>query len=139
MLDRVEGILRKKSIDGYELFLDQSSHFYAEVKDGKVDTFQASRSWGISIRVLKRQRMGFSYSTSSGSVQSDVWERVVEDAIASAEATSPDPCFEFAPPIKVLSLHCLHSTRPWSGSRKKRDRKGEVTGRGDPSRGPVKD
>jgi len=100
MLDRVEGILRKKSIDGYELFLDQSSHFYAEVKDGKVDTFQASRSWGISVRVLKRQRMGFSYSTSSGSVQSDVWERVVEDAIASAEATSPDPCFEFAPPIK---------------------------------------
>lgn len=111
LIDQTLQILRKKSIDGYELYLDQSSHFHVESKDGKVDTLQASQSWGIAFRILNRQRMGFSYTTSSNPSQSTRqdssggWERIIEDAIASAEATSADPCFDFAPVLKDSPPH----------------------------------
>jgi PmbA protein len=106
-------ILQRKSIDGYEIYLNQSSHFDVESKDGKVDTLQASYAQGMAFRILKRGRIGFSYSTSSNpspSVQSvrldsekdfrGGLEQEIEDAITSSEATSPDPCFDFAPPLK---------------------------------------
>jgi len=64
ILDQALSILRKKSIDGYEVYLEESSHFYVESKDGKVDTLQASHSLGRAFRILNRQRMGFSYTNS---------------------------------------------------------------------------
>ncbi len=113
MIDQTLSILRKKSIDGYEVYLEESSHFYVESKDGKVDTLQASHSLERAFRILNRQRMGFSYTTSPGRVFSTSnpsqldrkeilgsVEKVIEDAIKSAETTSPDPCFDFSPPFK---------------------------------------
>jgi PmbA protein len=106
LLDQTLSILRKKSIDGYEIYLDQSSHFYVESKGGRVDTLQTSHAFGMAIRVLTHQRMGFSYITSphpSPSVRENVPEgvgRMIEDAIIGAEATSEDPCFDFAPLLK---------------------------------------
>jgi PmbA protein len=111
MIDPVLRILQRRSIDGYEIYLDQSSHFDVESKEGKVDTLQTSHSWGMAIRILNSQRMGFSYTTSPHPFQSaqkdfpGELERMVEDAITSAEATSPDPCFDFAPPLKNHSPH----------------------------------
>ena len=105
-IDRAVTILRGKSVDGYELYLDQSSHFHVESKNGKVDTFQVSHSWGIAFRILNRQHMGFSYTTGTHPAAfpqsgfSDGWERIIEDAISSAEATSADSCFDFAPLFK---------------------------------------
>jgi PmbA protein len=105
IIDRVLDSLRQKSVDGYELYIDRSAHFEVESKEGKVDTFHASRTSGIALRVLKGHRMGFSYTTSlllpdSGKEGfSKGIGRMVEDAIASAEATSPDPCYDFAPPF----------------------------------------
>src|SRR4030042_5544456 len=58
-------ILRRKPIDGYEIYLDQSSHFDVESKEGRIDTFQVSHSLGVAFRILKRQRIGFSYTTFS--------------------------------------------------------------------------
>lgn len=111
VIDQVLRILQRKSIDGYEAYLDQSSHFYVESKDGKVDTFQTSHALGMAFRILNRQRMGFSYTTSfdpSQSVREDApggVERIIEDAINSAEATFTDPCFDFAPVLKDLPPH----------------------------------
>ncbi len=98
-------LLRKRRIDGYEIFLEESSHFEVESKEGKVDTFHASQPWGMCLRVLSCGRTGFSYSTSlsasvSGSLKEGV-ERMVEDAMASSEVTSPDPCYDFAPALKA--------------------------------------
>ncbi len=58
-------VLQKRSIDGYEIFLDQSSHFSVESKEGKVDTLEASHSGGMAFRILNHQRIGFSYTTFS--------------------------------------------------------------------------
>jgi PmbA protein len=111
IIDQAVGILRKKPVDGYEIYLDQSYHFYVESKDGKVETLQASHSLGMAFRVLNRRRMGFSYITSSIPSQtareSAPWgaEQMIEDAIHSAEVISVDPCFEFAPFLKDLPSH----------------------------------
>jgi PmbA protein len=106
MIDQALKILRKKPIDGYELYLDQFSYFDVESKDGRVETLQASHSLGMAFRILNRQQMGFSYTTyfhPSPSTQKDFiggMERIIEDAISSAKAISSDPCFEFAPVLK---------------------------------------
>jgi PmbA protein len=94
IIDRAIGILKTKAIDGYEVYLDQSSHFEVEAKEGVVDTFQASHSWGMAFRILNHQRIGFSYVTSTS--PQDL-QKVIEEAIGSSEATAPDPCFDFAP------------------------------------------
>lgn len=106
IIDQTLDLLRKKSMDGYEIFLEESSHFEVESKEGKVDTLQASQPWGMSLRILNRGRTGFSYTTSllasgQGNTREGL-ERVVEDAMASAEVTSPDACYDFAPALRPL-------------------------------------
>lgn len=106
IIEQTLAILRRKPIDGYEIYLEESSHFEVESKDGKVDNLQTSRSLGMAFRILNHQRISFSYATFSSpppSARHDFRggiERVIEDTIASAEAISPDPCFDFAPVLK---------------------------------------
>ena len=111
-MDQVLSILRKKAIDGYEIYLNQSSHFDVESKRGKIETLQTSRYSGMAFRILKHQQMGFSYTTFSAPSSSDKknfsgeidmteLDRMIEDAIRSAKATSGDPCFDFAPPLQT--------------------------------------
>jgi len=106
VIDQALSILRKKSIDGYEIYLNQSSHFGIESKDSRVDSLEASHAQGMAFRVLKRGRMGFSYTTSFNPSPSnrkdfrEALERTIEDAITSSHATSPDPSLDFAPPLR---------------------------------------
>ncbi|MBM4349597.1 MAG: TldD/PmbA family protein [Deltaproteobacteria bacterium] len=106
IIDQTSDLLRRKTIDGYEIFLEESSHFEVESKEGKVDTLQASQPWGMALRILHQGRTGFSYTTSSSVFSSGSavkgLERIVEDAMASAEVTSPDPCFDFAHALREL-------------------------------------
>jgi PmbA protein len=101
-IDQALRILQRKPIDGYEIYFSQSSHFDVESKDGKIETLDTSRYLGMAFRILNHQRMGFSYTTFSNpspSAQqnfSGELNRMIEDAIRSAEATSADPCFDFA-------------------------------------------
>jgi PmbA protein len=107
LIDQALTILRKKSIDGYEVYFNQSSHFDIESKNGEIETLQTSRYLGMAFRILNHQRMGFSYTTSSNPSAStrqnfsSELERIIEDAIASAKAASEDPCFDFAPVLKT--------------------------------------
>ena len=107
IIDQAQEILNRKPIDGYEVFFNQSSHFDIESKDGKIETLQTDRYLGMAFRILNHQRMGFSYTTLSNPSPSTPrnfsreLDRMIEDAIRSAEATSPDPCFDFAPVLKA--------------------------------------
>jgi len=106
-LDQALKFLQRKSLDGYEIYFNQSSHFDIESKDGKIETLQASHYLGMAFRILNHQRMGFSYTTllnpspSARQNFSSELDRVIEDAIGSAGATSADPCFDFAPVLKT--------------------------------------
>jgi PmbA protein len=107
IIDQAQKILSAKPIDGYEVFFNQSSHFDIESKDGKIETLQTDRYLGMAFRILNHQRVGFSYTTLSNPSPSPPrnfsreLDRMIEDAIRSAEATSPDPCFDFAPGLKA--------------------------------------
>jgi len=110
VIDQAISVLRRKPIDGYEIYFDQSSYFDVESKEGRIDTFQVSHSFGMAFRILNHQRIGFSYTTFSGvsQVQSQnplgELEQVIDDAIASAGDTASDPCYDFAPPLKEAPL-----------------------------------
>jgi PmbA protein len=106
IVDQAQKTLNGKPVDGYEIYLNQSFHFEIESKDGKIETLQTDRYLGMAFRILNHQRMGFSYTTfpnpsthekQNGSIKLD---RIIEDAVKSAEATSPDPCFDFTPALK---------------------------------------
>ncbi len=94
--------LRKKPLDGFELYFSQSSRRGIESKDGKIDFFEASQSSGVAVRILDRCRLSFSYVTSS-----DISSLLatIEDAIASAAAISPDPRFDLAPALMAPPAH----------------------------------
>ncbi len=106
IIDQAQEILSMKDIDGYEIYFNQSSHFDIESKDGKIETLQTDRYLGMAFRILNHQRMGFSYTTLSNPSASGLENfsgelgRMIEDAIRSAEPTSPDPCFDFAPSLQ---------------------------------------
>ncbi len=105
IIDQAQEILSRKPIDGYEIYFNQSSHFDVESKEGKIETLQTDQYLGMAFRILNHRRIGFSYTTlihpspsSSKNLLGEL-ERMIEDAIRSAEATSPDPCFDFAPAL----------------------------------------
>jgi len=107
IIDQALAILKKKPVDGYEVYLLQSSHFDVESKDGKIESLQTSQYLGMAFRTLHRQRTGFSYATfsdparSAGGHFSAELDRVIDDAVRGAEVTSADPCFDFAPSLKT--------------------------------------
>jgi PmbA protein len=107
IIDQAQKILSAKPIDGYEIYFNQSSHFDIESRDGRIETLQTSRYLGMAFRILNHQRMGFSYTTFSNpspSARQDFsgeLDRMIEDSIGSAEATSADSCFDFALVLKT--------------------------------------
>jgi PmbA protein len=113
IIDQALTILRKKSIDGYEIYCNQSSHFDVESKGGKIEALQTSWYLGMAFRILDHQRIGFSYGTFSnpspaaGENFLNEMDRMIEDAISSARTTSKDRCFDFALPLKVPSPKLL--------------------------------
>ncbi|MGZ3605274.1 MAG: TldD/PmbA family protein [Thermodesulfobacteriota bacterium] len=108
VIDQATSILRGKSIEGYEIYFNQSIHFDVESKEGKIESLETSRYLGVAFRILNHQRMGFSYTTfldpspSAAEPLSGGLGRVIEDAIRSAEVTFRDPYFDFAPALKTF-------------------------------------
>ena len=107
VINQALSILKKKSLDGYEIYSNQSSHFEIESKDGKIETLQTSWYLGMAFRILYHQRMGFSYTTFSspspsiGQNFSGRLDQIIEDAIESSKTTFADPYFDFAPFLGV--------------------------------------
>ncbi len=87
--------LSSEGLDGYEVYVENSSGFTIEVKDGDIDVFVNSDDVGISLRVLKEQRPGFAFSTKL--LAGDV-PRLVQQVVHGASATDPDPFVGFPVP-----------------------------------------
>ena len=60
-----EEILRKRKIDHWEIFLQNSESFRAETKELEVDFLQKANLSGIAIRIIDDQKLGFSFSSNS--------------------------------------------------------------------------
>jgi len=87
LADRVERLLKSRTLDGYEIMTGHSRTLSIEAKDGKIDTFKSAEPVGVSIRILKQGAMGFSYSSSF--VDADLL-RMVDSACIGAQMQTPD-------------------------------------------------
>ncbi|MBI5026400.1 MAG: TldD/PmbA family protein [Nitrospirae bacterium] len=51
----------KKGCDGAEVFIKASKSISAEAKDGGVEALETAREFGMAVKVIKGQRLGFSF------------------------------------------------------------------------------
>ncbi len=94
LLQQAQSALDKSAAQQWEIVLSHSMSLALGVKEGTLDKLQEAESLGLSIRVLKDQRLGFSYLMGSDYSQLG---RVLELALAGAAASDPEPGFSFAP------------------------------------------
>jgi PmbA protein len=102
--DKVESLLKTRSPDGWEIFQVASRNLSIEVKEQKVDTFTCSQPVGISVRVLKDGRMGFSFSTSLDDAD---LSRMIDNALVGAENQTADESLGFPGPEACPDLSGL--------------------------------
>lgn len=77
-----------EGVDGAEVFCVASTSSSVEAKGGQVDSLEGARERGLGLRIIRGDRIGFSYSSS---VDDDAVARLVREASASAIESSPDP------------------------------------------------
>jgi PmbA protein len=75
----------KKGCDAAEVFIKRARGISVEAKDGKVEAMEASRDFGVALKVIKKQRLGFSFTTSTDEI-----EKTIDKALQGAEWTSTD-------------------------------------------------
>ena len=91
-LTYLEDTLRESHDQHYEIYLAQVDSTSIEVKNQQIECFTTAESRGLGLRVLKDNRLGFSYATEC---TEEACEKVVERALTSASHASPDPCNGF--------------------------------------------
>lgn len=95
MVDAMMDRLSREALDAYEVFSISSKGLTIQIKDGAIDVFVAAENTGVSLRVLKNQRLGFAFCTDlSPEAMSDLVDRVVQ----GAHGADPDPHFGFPSP-----------------------------------------
>ncbi|MDH4028631.1 MAG: TldD/PmbA family protein [Nitrospirota bacterium] len=98
-----EDIVKKaidKGCDAAEVYMKSSSGISVEAKDGMVEALEASRDFGIALKVIKGKKLGFSFTTTPEHV-----EKTVDEALQAAEWTGDDEYMgipEYAAPADVL-------------------------------------
>ncbi|RJQ49879.1 MAG: TldD/PmbA family protein [Nitrospiraceae bacterium] len=83
-----EDIIKKalqKGCDAAEIYMKHARGISVEAKSGEVEALEASKDFGISIKVIKRHRLGFAFTTNQQEI-----EKTIEDAVNNAEWTIED-------------------------------------------------
>jgi PmbA protein len=75
----------KRGCDEAEAFIKTTKSLSVEVKNSALDALESSDDFGMSLRVIKNNRLGFSFSTNPGEV-----ENMIDDAVNGALWTAPD-------------------------------------------------
>lgn len=86
----VRGVVRAEGANGamIELYLSSSIRTSVDCRDGKVDSMTQAADEGLSIRILKGRKMGFSFTTSLDPV---AIARAAKSALQIAEIMPDDP------------------------------------------------
>jgi PmbA protein len=83
-----EDIIKKainKGCDAAEVFIKRSRGISVEAKNGKVEALEASLDFGIALRVIKKHKTGFSFTTSPEGIA-----KIIDEALEGAEWTYED-------------------------------------------------
>ena len=76
----------EKGCDAAEVFIKSARGISVEAKEGKVEALEASRDFGIALKVVKSRRLGFAFTTSPEKIG-----KTVDEAFEAAEWTCDDP------------------------------------------------
>jgi PmbA protein len=68
-----------------EVFIKQSNGISVEAKDGQVEALEASKGFGLALKVVKKQKLGFSFTTDKENI-----EQTISSAVQSTEWTGID-------------------------------------------------
>ncbi len=113
----------KKGCDKAEVFIKTAKRLSVKAKDSKVEALESSREFGISLKVIKRQKLGFSFTTSPVKINRQAGrqvrtefvpntyrggvEDIINNALKGADWTDADKYVDipdYSPPSDVLVL-----------------------------------
>src|SRR5262245_51742610 len=80
--------LQSQEVEKFELYFEKSTSLSLEIHDGKLDLLSRATAQGVSIRTLKYQQMGFSYTCD---LSKKSIEQAVRTALEVAELMPADP------------------------------------------------
>ncbi|MBI5410044.1 MAG: TldD/PmbA family protein [Nitrospirae bacterium] len=87
-----EDVIKKalqRGCDAAEVFIKNSKGISIEAKDGDVEALEASLDFGMALRVIKKRKLGFAFTTSP-----EYLEATMEEAVQGAEWTGMDECVD---------------------------------------------
>lgn len=87
-LQNVVASLEKLKIEKFEVYFEERKSTTIDAKDGKVESVVQAVDVGIAVRLLKKKRMGFSFSTS---LEPEAIERMVKTAHEISKQMPEDP------------------------------------------------
>jgi|Deesub1362B_J571_1020462.scaffolds.fasta_scaffold00087_4 PmbA protein len=93
-LNVAEDMIKKAKVLGadlVEVYMVSQSSLSVDIKDQDVEALESATESGYSVRVIKGDRMGFSYSTEINN-----WKEVVENAVEASRFTEEDPYLDIA-------------------------------------------
>ena len=98
--DAVKNALNR-GCDEAEVFIKTAKRFSVEVKNNGVEALNSAKDFGISLRVIKKHRLGFSFTTNPAELE-DMIKEAVEGAKWTAEDEYIDIPNPLLPPSDVL-------------------------------------
>jgi len=94
-MESAQALLAARGVERWELLGGYSQGLSLAVRGREVDQFSRSDTLGLALRVMVDQRLGFSFALGGGR---EGLALMVEEALASAAASDPEPEYSFAPP-----------------------------------------
>jgi PmbA protein len=102
-VDRLAKEAKEHPVEAFEVYCSSSEGTSVEVRKGEVDSFETARSVGLSVRLFKEKKLGFSYC--SGTNVEDMC-RVMGEALEGLNTCDTDPGYGL-PELAVSALPIL--------------------------------
>jgi PmbA protein len=85
-----------KGVKEYETYAIKAKKTIIQVKEGKIDFLNIAETKGLSLRVINKSRLGFSYTTD---FKENTLDYIINQALAGSKLTSADPFLLFPPRV----------------------------------------
>ncbi len=95
--------LALKYVGEAEVYLEKEEKIDVNIQNQRVDFAKETSSYGLGIRVIKDNKMGFAYTTDLSKLK-----KTVESAVFNAKCNEADPNFYFAPQSKYPQVNDIY-------------------------------
>ena len=95
-----------KYADEAEVYLEKEEKLEVNIQNQRVDFAKETSSYGLAVRVIKDQKMGFAYTSDLSKI-----DKTVENAVYNAECNLTDPNFFFAPESNYAQISDIYDER----------------------------